>query len=91
MKNAVIGLGATVLLMMVAWAIAFGGRSPCAALAVEVERATASEPPPIAKAMQDAVAGISTLQCMGLAARLKAGDKSVLRVVVVPAGSQGAR
>ena len=43
----------------------------------------ASETPLVAKALRDAAAGVSAFQCAGLAVRLKAGDKSVLKVVVV--------
>ncbi|MSP62081.1 MAG: hypothetical protein EXR72_17455 [Myxococcales bacterium] len=83
MKNAAIGLGAVLVIALVAWLVVFGATAQCDAMRAGVDEATQAEPPEVRQAAREATMALGSIQCTAIAARLKAGDRSVLTIAVV--------
>ena len=85
MRRGLLLIGSIAAIAAVAWLAAFGATSPCDALRSEASHVAVTEgqTPEVKKAVSDALGGFSGIQCIGMAVRLKAGDTSIIRVVVV--------
>jgi hypothetical protein len=71
-----------IALFALVWLLAFGTTAPCEALAGQVSHLIAGQPKAVADATNAEVAKLSTVECAGIALRLRAGDTSAVRVVI---------
>ena len=82
-KSLVIGFLVLLALVLGAWAFLFGTSSPCDAANKLLSEALRDEQPNVRKAALDALGDMQGVQCFAVAARLRAGDRSFIKIVNV--------
>jgi hypothetical protein len=88
MKNAIVGLGAVVLMAAAGWWLTFGALSPCDAMRAEARRVADAEAGLIGRAIGSALVEVRTndftpLQCASTAVKLRLQGKEALKVILL--------
>ncbi len=81
LKSALIGFLVVIALVVGAWAAIFGASAPCDAANKLLLDALKDEPPNVQKAAHDALGEMRGFECFAVAARLRFGDRSFIKIV----------